>query len=82
MTLLLIYGIFILVVCIFRHCGGEIVKKLTILLLISIVVLSCAACGSSSSSKGSWGSDGYYNPSKAEQRQAYNEAKEWVENNW
>ncbi len=57
-------------------------KKIALLLLSCLIVLSCVACNSSSSSKGSWGSDGYYNPSKAEQRQAYNEAKEWVENNW
>ena len=57
-------------------------KKLTLLVLISVMVLSCVACGSSSSSKGSWGADGYYNPSKAEQKKAYDDAKNWVENNW
>lgn len=63
-------------------CGGEVMKRISVVVLLSVIVLSCVACGSSSSSKGSWGTDGYYNPSKSEQKQAYNDAKNWVENNW
>ena len=49
--------------------------------VILFIVMS-KGCDSSSSSKGSWGSDGYYNPSDAEMEQTWNDVNEWMQENW
>ena len=64
-------------------------KKIIMLALGIVICMSMMSCGGSysssssrSSEKGSWGSDGYYNPTDAELKEAVKEANEWLEENW
>ncbi len=74
-----------------RKITGDPMLKLKILGVISAIIIliglialiaTSFSNGSSSDKKGTWGDDGYYNPTDEEMQDAMDEAKDWMEENW
>ena len=55
---------------------------IAIIILVIFVFSNLDGLSSSSDKKGSWGDDGYYNPTEEEMQDAMDEAKDWMEENW
>ena len=57
--------------------GGATFAIILVIIMLFVVIRAC-----SSSNKGSWGSDGYYNPTQEELEDAVQDAQDWLHDNW